>query len=123
MADCLRQKEKTQAATGGSPRSVSPSAVMEHGPPLEPRYGRAADAIGSADICQRAPECSQPLDLWLAIRRGQGHARIAARAARKDHSGRGRLNKQTDRQSCCGLHCETQLAARSHALINGQGAG
>ena len=66
-------KENPPAATGGS-RSMSPSAVLEHGPPLEPRNGRVTDSIRPADIGQRLAglaACNGFLnlewtELWLA---------------------------------------------------------
>ena len=69
----MRQK-KTPGCYRGLPRSVSPSAVLEHGPPLEPRNGRVTDSIRPADIGQRLAglaACNGFLNLewtqlWLA---------------------------------------------------------
>ena len=67
-------KRKTPGCYRGLPRSVSPSAVLEHGPPLEPRNGLVTDSIRPADIGQRLAglaACNGFLNLewtqlWLA---------------------------------------------------------
>ena len=75
-------KRKTPGCYRGLPRSVSPSAVLEHGPPLEPRNGRVTDSIRPADIGRRLASlaaCDGFLNLeWAQLRLASEPALVSA---------------------------------------------